>query len=225
MIPAEYLNQITTGDARELAKRLPDNSVDLIFTDPPYPKKHDRVFSDMAEYAGRVLKPGGRLMFLFGHYQLPLALRAFEHTLTYDWIIAQCSGGSQAALFQKRVWAMWKPCLVFRKGTLRKDCHFALDLFYETAEAMKYAKMFHEWGQGGGFFGYYIDRWTRPGDTVLDPFCGGGTVPSVCKALERQYIAFDIDPTTAEKARTRLAHTQPMHPVFLEEQHSMELTA
>lgn len=35
-IPPEYLNQIVTGDARELAKRIPDESVDLIFTDPIY---------------------------------------------------------------------------------------------------------------------------------------------------------------------------------------------
>ena len=30
------LNSIITGDARELSKAIPDASVDLIFTDPPY---------------------------------------------------------------------------------------------------------------------------------------------------------------------------------------------
>ena len=32
----KYLNEITHGDARELIKCLPNNSVDLIVTDPPY---------------------------------------------------------------------------------------------------------------------------------------------------------------------------------------------
>lgn len=32
----KYLNKITCGDCYELIKELPDNSVDLIVTDPPY---------------------------------------------------------------------------------------------------------------------------------------------------------------------------------------------
>ena len=33
------LNTIITGDARELAKAIPDESVDLIFTDPVYDRR------------------------------------------------------------------------------------------------------------------------------------------------------------------------------------------
>lgn len=33
--PKSYLNQITTGDSRELIKAIPDSSIDLIFCDPP----------------------------------------------------------------------------------------------------------------------------------------------------------------------------------------------
>ena len=32
----KYLNKITQGDCLELLKEIPDNSVDLIFADPPY---------------------------------------------------------------------------------------------------------------------------------------------------------------------------------------------
>ena len=32
----EYLNKIIKGDSIEVLKKLPDNSVDLIFADPPY---------------------------------------------------------------------------------------------------------------------------------------------------------------------------------------------
>lgn len=32
----KYLNKITCGDSYKLIKELPDNSVDLIVTDPPY---------------------------------------------------------------------------------------------------------------------------------------------------------------------------------------------
>ena len=32
----KFLNKITCGDAYELIKQLPDKSIDLIVTDPPY---------------------------------------------------------------------------------------------------------------------------------------------------------------------------------------------
>ena len=32
----KYLNKITCGDSYKLIKELPDKSVDLIVTDPPY---------------------------------------------------------------------------------------------------------------------------------------------------------------------------------------------
>lgn len=38
---AKYLNQIIYGDCLEVMKELPDNSIDLILTDPPYGHKNN----------------------------------------------------------------------------------------------------------------------------------------------------------------------------------------
>ena len=78
-IPEEYRNQVVTGDARELAKRLPDESVDLIICDPPYfriaNKEWDKQWKSIQEYADwclawgkeacRVLKKNGSA-YIFG---------------------------------------------------------------------------------------------------------------------------------------------------------------
>jgi len=53
-MPMEYRNQIVTGDARVLAERIPDESIDLIFTDPVYQNIDD--YRWLAETAARVLK-------------------------------------------------------------------------------------------------------------------------------------------------------------------------
>ena len=53
---------------------------------------------------------------------------------------------------------------------------------------------------------------TRPGDIVLDPFTGSGTIPAVCKRLGRQYLAFEVARDTCEAARQRVRDTQP--PLF-----------
>ena len=53
-------NGIYCGDARELAKAIPDESVDLIFTDPVYDRIDD--YRWLAECASRVLKSSGTLL-------------------------------------------------------------------------------------------------------------------------------------------------------------------
>lgn len=39
-----------------------------------------------------------------------------------------------------------------------------------------------------------LTRYTRPGDLVVDPFCGGGTTLDVARELEREARGFDLQP-------------------------------
>jgi site-specific DNA-methyltransferase (adenine-specific)/site-specific DNA-methyltransferase (cytosine-N4-specific) len=67
----DFLNKILLGDCGEVLKELPDNSIDLIFTSPPYadqrkntyggisPDKYVAWFMPRAEQFRRVLKPTG----------------------------------------------------------------------------------------------------------------------------------------------------------------------
>jgi site-specific DNA-methyltransferase (adenine-specific) len=67
----EYLNKIISGDCLEVLKKLPENSVDLIVTSPPYadqrkdvyggvhPDKYVDWFMPRADQFYRVLKPTG----------------------------------------------------------------------------------------------------------------------------------------------------------------------
>jgi len=49
--PEDFVNKIIYGDCLVLLKEIPDNSIDLILTDPPYGHndmiaKWERIFSD-----------------------------------------------------------------------------------------------------------------------------------------------------------------------------------
>jgi hypothetical protein len=69
--------------------------------------------------------------------------------------------------------------------------------------------MFHRmWAKNVTPIIHWLSRFSEGGYSVFDPFTGGGTVPAVCKMLGRNWIAFEIDPATAEKARERVALTQ-----------------
>lgn len=46
-----------------------------------------------------------------------------------------------------------------------------------------------------------LQRYTRAGDTVLDPMCGSGTTLDVCADLGRAGVGFDLNPQRPEIAR------------------------
>ena len=46
---------------------------------------------------------------------------------------------------------------------------------------------------------------SRPGDLVLDPFCGSGTVGLVAQRHGRRFVGCDLNPAYLALARARLA--------------------
>ncbi len=45
---------------------------------------------------------------------------------------------------------------------------------------------------------------SQRGDIVFDPFCGSGTLPVVCRRLDRNFVACEINPKYVELAELRL---------------------
>jgi site-specific DNA-methyltransferase (adenine-specific) len=85
------LIQLHHGDCLEIMKSIPDGSVDMILTDPPYGTtacKWDTVipFEPMWGQVWRVLKPNGACL-LFGSEPFSSALRMSQiKQFKYDWI-------------------------------------------------------------------------------------------------------------------------------------------
>src|SRR2546423_1863070 len=44
----DYLNQLLHGDCEEVMKQLPDNSIDLIFTSPPYADQRQTTYGGVS---------------------------------------------------------------------------------------------------------------------------------------------------------------------------------
>jgi hypothetical protein len=207
-MPEEYRDAIVAGDARELAKRIPDESVDMIFTDPPYLREFLPLYGWLASEAARVLRPGGWLYAYGAGEHIPKIMDLMQGKgLDYFWIVALLHNGGYPRVWYKRLMSGYKPVFVFTLGRPR------LLPWQSTVGAVSADKRFHEWGQGEGFAIKTIDIVTDSGGVIWDPFVGGGTVPAVCKKLGRHYIGFEIDPDTAEKARERVRNTQP--PLFV----------
>lgn len=52
----------------------------------------------------------------------------------------------------------------------------------------------------------HIISWSNPGDIVLDPMCGSGTVPKMAQLASRNWLGFDISPEYCKIAEDRLTH-------------------
>lgn len=181
---------------------IPDESVDAIITDPPYPQEFVALFDELGALAARVLKPGGSLIALVGQSYLPQYIELLSRHLDYHWTIGVHTPGGQAVqLWAKEVNTFWKPALWFTKG--KRDGQWQSD-FIRT-DANNNDKNHHRWGQSEQLTAGLVERGSLRGDTVLDPFMGGGTTGVVCQASGRKFIGIEIDEDTATKAIRRIA--------------------
>lgn len=217
MIGPYELNTIVTGDARELAQAIPDESVDLIFTDPLYDQMTD--YKALAEIAKRVLKPNSAALVWCGIGYLPETIQALQDGgLFYRWqLVSVLPMGFYSQYCMNKVFSNWQSLLWFENSNSR-PVETISDVTYQSSSN----KHMHAWNKNITPVSSWLYRFTKDGDLVFDPFTGSGTVPAVCKMLGRNYLAFEIDPDTADKARERVANTQP--PLFVPQHEQLELT-
>jgi site-specific DNA-methyltransferase (adenine-specific) len=190
------------GDFRSILADLPDGSVDLVFTDPPYGGDAVPLYRDLAAFAARVLTPGGLLIAYAGQAHLPEVLAALSEHLTYGWTCAIVYQGGHGALAWRHLRVGWKPLLVFGRPPLLPGPWFADTVASSLAEA---GKDLHPWQQSPGPARYYLRRLTQPGDLVCDPFAGSGTTAVAALALGRRFVGAELDQETCAVARGRLA--------------------
>lgn len=212
------LDQIYTGDARELAKSIPDQSVDLIFTDPPYLREFIPLYGWVAREAARVLKLGGFACVYAGTYWKFEVMKQLDTGLDYFFDMILLNGGNSPYMWQRHVISRHKSILVYmRKGENSIPRSNVLSFWTGGGEDKRY----HIWGQDESSARYYIDCFSKPGDVVFDPFTGGGITCAVCKILDRRFLGFEIDPESAEIARARVENTLP--PLFVPELQQIKL--
>jgi hypothetical protein len=180
--------QLLHGDFRILGSELLDESIDLIFTDPPYHEEHLTLWSDLASLANRVLKPGGMLLAYSGQIFLPQVLQSLSEHLTYCWLLGVAHSGGHIQIWKHSIWNDWKPIVMFSKGK-PVEHDWLMDLY----RGDKGDKEAHEWSQGEGEAAYFIEKLTHPGGIVVDPMCGSGTILRAAHKLKRTSFGMEID--------------------------------
>lgn len=228
---------IENGDSSQLIKNIPDHSVDLILTDPPYNLANystgnmkftwrKDINNDLAKWDKetfvpsqwvvdfkRVLKPTGNI-FAFCSYNLI----GFWHA-AFD---------PEFDTFQFMVWHKTNPVPKFRKAGFLNSCELIVCMwdkkhtwkfttqkemhnFIETPICMgkERLKPTHPTQKPVNVLQHIIKIASNPGDVVLDPFMGVGSTGIAAIILGRDFIGYEIDKHHFAAAKKRLENIPP----------------
>lgn len=199
------LNRIYTGDARELARAIPDHSVDFAFVDPPYWVGYDygnRTDSDM-DYIEPLWLVQELSRMCNGYFAITPGIANLYDYPKPAWIASwrkpASTGRNALGGFN-----VWEPILVYGQSTDR----IWQDEFTAPG-GQEFDGAFNFCPKPISLLMQLIEAFTAPAELVVDLMVGSGTTAKAAKLLGRNYLAFEIDPDTADLARERVANTQP----------------
>ena len=189
----DLTNKIICDDCMNILKQLPDKSVDLILTDPPYPDYHTELYG-YKEGMIDFLKQFSCKQLIFWSTKIDFPLDYFAIHI-WDKLVGCAS--EYERIFERnstnRQWRMFRAYVM--NSTVAAS--FGGDIFYghPSQKPIKLIKKL-------------VEEYSNLGDLILDPFCGSGTTCVAAKLLGRNYIGIDISQAYVDIARNRLRDTE-----------------
>ena len=214
------LNKIHFGDCYELIKLIPDKSVDLIVTDPPYQIDNTKAggkselsrsiqgmndelernelgegidFSILDEFV-RVMKKINCYIWC-NHKQIPDYLDFFvkEQGCSFDILIWNKTNA--LPLFNNKYLTDKEYCLYFRKGGYCNPSNYedAKTVFYEPINIKDKQHYRHPTIKPLKVIRALIRNSSREQDVILDPFIGSGTTAVAAQETGRQFIGMELN--------------------------------
>ena len=185
--------ELTLGDCLEVMKQIPDKSVDLCLTDPPYgigiaknpfrqkfEKKEWDNFIPTKEYFGEIFRISKNQVIWGGNYFTEFL---YPSRCFYIWDKVQPEKFSSAMVEMAWV-SKQSPAKMFKQRVV------AFEKFHPTTKPLNLM----EW-----CLGYFPNA-----QSVIDPFMGSGTTGVACKNLNRKFIGIEKDANYFEIASKRI---------------------
>jgi DNA modification methylase len=198
------LNQILTGDCREILPTLESKSFALAFADPPYWVGFD--YGETTDKEIAYIEPEFLVKELLRIAECVLITPGNGNQRLYPPEIWQIAWNKPASTGHSKIggYAIWEPVLVYGAPPKR----VWQDSFTAPGDQEFDAK-FHKCPKPLSLLNWLIDNFSNPGDAVIDPVCGSGTTCKAAYETGREYLGIEIDPKIAEYTRNRLSNSRP----------------
>lgn len=229
----ELLNVVKQGDCLEIMRALPDVSVDLVVTDPPYGIEFSSNWSKDSDYRARVktvdgIANDGKDNASFLSRVIDELQRVMKDNTHIYWFTRWDQIPTQLPLLQR--YFNVKNAIVWDKGNWSMgDLKGAYAGQYEVIlfaqkgrrilnevdgtkrhpDILRFnrvpaSRLRHSHEKPEDLIELLIRKSSATGETVLDPFCGSGTTAAVAKRMGRDYITVDLDADNVDIANKRL---------------------
>jgi len=193
--------RLLLGDCRQELKKIPDNSIDLIFTSPPYadsrkntyggvsPDRYVEWFLPISAELLRVLKPSGTFVLNIKEK----VVNGERHTYVIELILEM----------RKQGWLWTEEFIWHKKNSYPGKWPNRFRDSWERLLQFNKNRQFHM---------YQEEVMAPMGDWVLDPFMGSGTTMSVAQRMERNAIGIEILPEYFDLAQSKVKPVMEMRP-------------
>lgn len=195
------------GDFRDICRKyILDNSINLIFTDPPHDRQHLCLYEALGIEGFRMLKECGSLLTYAPHYALPQIFDCLKNSgLSYWWMFSVVRSGGATRIHKQKLWVGWKPILWFVKG----DKPNSINDIFDIVRSQSVDEVLHIWEGPTVESDYVIQRLTVKNETVLDPMMGSGSTGISALKLGRKFIGIDINESNFLTSQKRLQQAAP----------------
>jgi adenine-specific DNA-methyltransferase len=197
-------------------KEMPSKSVDFILTDPPYLVRYrdrsgrsvknddndawlDPAFAQMH----RVLKDNQFCVSFYAWNKVDRFMEAWKkagfHIAGHVVFTKKYASSARFMSYQH------EQAYLLAKGNPAAPANPPPDVIGWTYTGNR----LHPTQKPVGIFAPLIEAFTKPGDTVLDPFCGSGSTLVAARDLGRRFVGIELDEAHHRTASLRLAGKQP----------------
>ena len=191
---------VRLGDFREVLADIEPGTVDAIVTDPPYPDEFLPMWSDVAAFAAKVLRPGAPLIAWSGQYRLPEVLVRITEHLDYRWTVCLDLPGENSRFRATHMIQSWKPIVIATAGAWGPH-----PWHIDRVVSPKKDQDLYEWQQHPDPAAELIERYVPEGGLVVDPFAGVGSFGIAAVTTGRRFIGAELDEDRHRTAAGRIA--------------------
>jgi len=225
-------NKIYNDNSLKILQKLPNESVDLIVTDPPYKmtprgntgttggmllkdiNKKGKVFdnndiniSEWLPECFRILKESSHIYIMTNHINLYEYLTTIKDTGFH--FVKSLIWNKGNKIMSPYYMSQFEYILFCRKGSAKKinNCGTSDIIDIPNKKEKKDGKNLHDTEKPIELMKILIENSTKENDIVLDPFMGIGSTVLACKNSNRKSIGIEINKQYFDIAKQRIEST------------------
>ena len=220
--------KILQGDCLELMKNIPNNSVDLLITDPPYKTITGGDKNGANSVRPKGMLSGNRKLFAYQNEIHPkdwmpliyaiLKPNSHAYIFTNALNMQLMLNEANEAGFKLHNILVWEKNNCTPSQYYMKNCEYILFLRKGKAKWIKDiggSKTVHQFNNIIGsklhptqkpidLLEFYINNSSMENDLILDPFMGSGSTGVACVNTNRNFIGIELDKNYFEIAKERI---------------------